>query len=55
MRQQYNFSPLGAIREMEDYRINLDGVVQRLVEQKTDYLFARPSGAPARPSTGYQC
>jgi len=28
---------------------------QRLVEQKTDYLFARPSGAPARPSAGYQC
>ena len=26
MRQQYNFSPLAAIREMEDYRINLDGV-----------------------------
>ena len=26
VRQQYNFSPLGAIREMEDYRINLDGV-----------------------------
>ena len=26
VRQQYNFSPLAAIREMEDYRINLDGV-----------------------------
>ena len=26
MRQQYNFSPLAAIREMEDYRINLEGV-----------------------------
>ena len=26
VRQQYNFSPLAATREMEDYRINLDGV-----------------------------
>ncbi len=26
VRQQYNFSPLGATREMEDYRIDLDGV-----------------------------
>ena len=26
VRQQYNFSPLAAIREMEDYRLNLDGV-----------------------------
>ena len=26
MRQQYNFSPLGATREMEDYRVALDGV-----------------------------
>ena len=26
VRQQYNFSPLAAAREMEDYRINLDGV-----------------------------
>src|SRR2546427_8800918 len=26
VHQQYNFSPLGATREMEDYRINLDGV-----------------------------
>ncbi len=26
MRQQYNFSPLGATREMEDYRVDLKGV-----------------------------
>ena len=26
VRQQYNFSPLGATREMEDYRLDLDGV-----------------------------
>ena len=26
MRQQYNFSPLAATREMEDYRVDLDGV-----------------------------
>ena len=26
VRQQYNFSPLGATREMEDYRVDLDGV-----------------------------
>jgi hypothetical protein len=26
VRQQYNFSPLGTTREMEDYRIDLDGV-----------------------------
>jgi len=26
VRQQYNFSPLAATREMEDYRIDLDGV-----------------------------
>jgi hypothetical protein len=26
LRQQYNFSPPGAIREVEDYEVNLDGV-----------------------------
>jgi hypothetical protein len=26
VRQQYNFSPLGATHEEEDYRIDLDGV-----------------------------
>ena len=26
MRQQYNFSPPGAAREVEDYNIDLDGV-----------------------------
>ena len=26
VRQQYNFSPLAATREMEDYRVDLDGV-----------------------------
>jgi len=26
VRQQYNFSPLATTREMEDYRIDLDGV-----------------------------
>ena len=26
VRQQYNFSPLGATREMEDYRVDLDRV-----------------------------
>jgi hypothetical protein len=26
VRQQYTFSPLGATREMEDYRMDLDGV-----------------------------
>ncbi|MFZ2089859.1 MAG: hypothetical protein WAU47_14920 [Desulfobaccales bacterium] len=26
MRQQYNFSPPGATREVEDYEVNLDGV-----------------------------
>jgi hypothetical protein len=25
VRQQYNFSPLGATREVEDYRVDLDG------------------------------
>ena len=26
VRQQYNFSPPGATREVEDYEVNLDGV-----------------------------
>lgn len=45
VRQQYNFSPAGATRESEDYKVELDGVtVLELV------ITPDVSGGPARAS-----
>ena len=45
VRQQYNFSPPGATREVEDYEINLEGVTALELEMVPDI-----SGGPARAS-----
>src|SRR5688500_5084007 len=45
VRQQYNFSPPGTIREREDYRVDLDGVTNLELSIVPDI-----SGGPARAS-----
>ena len=45
VRQQYNFSPPGATREVEDYEINLEGVTALELEIVPDI-----SGGPASAS-----
>jgi hypothetical protein len=47
LRQQYNFSPPGATREVEDYEIDLDGVTVLELQIVPDI-----SGGSARASLG---